>query len=62
VTVVEQPQPIFQKKKLFFTMISDFFLFWALKIHFRAGRHENNKKRLFYFGLIIANPNSIVRI
>jgi hypothetical protein len=28
-------------------------LFWSQKTHFRAGRHENKEKRLFYFGLRI---------
>jgi hypothetical protein len=33
--------------------------FWALKTHFRIGRHENKEKRLFYFGLRILLPIQI---
>jgi hypothetical protein len=36
-----------------------FSLFRSLKTHFRAGRHENKEKRLFYFGLKILLPIQI---
>jgi hypothetical protein len=36
-----------------------FFLFWAIKTHFRAGGHENKEKRLRYFGLRILLPIQI---
>jgi hypothetical protein len=37
----------------------NFSLFWAKKTLFRAGRHENKEKRLFYFGLRILLPIQI---
>jgi hypothetical protein len=40
-------------REKFFTLFTDFFLFWAPKIHFRIGRHENKEKCRFCFGLSI---------
>jgi hypothetical protein len=47
------PTTEFEFKNLFGPYLVTFSLFWALKTHFRIGRHVKKEKRLFYFCLRI---------
>jgi hypothetical protein len=53
------PISTYLKKKNCLTLLYNFSIFWAPKTHFRAERHENKEKHLFYFGLGILLPIQI---